>query len=174
EGRAHLLLVDSQKRLLPLVATGDARSCANDLGVDDVIVCRPESIDPISKKVTCTKAGALSKVQAKRQDIPDSASYVRTIENLEVDVIATVQVMCLSDAISREIQTKDGLVKRSDILAADPTGEIKVYAWRSLAKLLEGVSAGDRLTLNAVEAQSHEGRKFLVLKNYSTVEVTKS
>ena len=174
EGRTHMLLVDSQKKLMPLVATGEARTSVNDLGVGDVIVCKPESIDPNSFKVVCTKSGALSKVRAKRQDIPDSASYLRTIENFEVNSIATVQVMCLSDSVSREIQTKDGLVKRSEISAADPTGEIKVYAWRNLVKLLDGVAAGDTLMLNAVEAQSHEGRKFLVLKNYSTVDVTKS
>ncbi|MDG6995357.1 MAG: hypothetical protein JRN52_05495 [Nitrososphaerota archaeon] len=171
--RAYLLLVDSQKRLIQLVASGEALRGANDLGVDDVVVCKPESFDPVSMKASCSKSGAISKVSSKRQDIPNHASYTRTIENLEEAAVASLYVMCLSDSVSREIQTKDGLVRRSEILAADPTGEIKVYAWRNLSKLLEGVSAGDTLNLNAVEVQSHEGKKFLVLKNYSTVEATK-
>lgn len=171
--RAYLLLVDSQKRMIPLAASGEASSGANDLGVDDVVICKPESFDPVSMKASCSKAGAISKVSSKRQDIPNHASYVRTIENLEENKIASLYVMCLSDSVSREIQTKDGLVRRSEILAADPTGEIKVYAWRNLSKLLDGVSAGETLNLNAVEVQSHEGKKFLVLKNYSTVEAGK-
>ncbi|MCL4517585.1 MAG: hypothetical protein M1587_00120 [Thaumarchaeota archaeon] len=172
ERRAYLLLVDSQKRLIPVLATGEVPNELVELGVDDIILCKPDSIDPVSMKVTCSSKGAISKLGSKRQDIPVASSYVRTIESLEENTTASLQVMSLSECSTREIQTKDGLVKRSEILAADPTGEIRIYAWRNLAKLLEGISAGETLTLSAAEVQSHEGKKFIVLKNHSRVELS--
>ena len=157
---------------MPVLATGEVPNEIRDLGVDAIILCKPDSIDPVSMKITCSSKGAISKLGSKRQDIPVASSYVRTIESLEENTTASLQVMSLSECSTREIQTKDGLVKRSEILAADPTGEIRIYAWRNLAKLLEGINAGDTLTLSAVEVQSHEGKKFIVLKNHSRVELS--
>ena len=65
--------------------------------------------------------------------------------------------MSLTDSVGREIQTKEGLVKRTELTVADHTGEIKVYGWRNLSKLIENCSAGDRVVLGAVEVQTHEG-----------------
>jgi hypothetical protein len=79
--------------------------------------------------------------------------------------------MCLSDSLTRDVQTKEGLVRRSEIVVADPTGEIKLFAWRALSKTLEKIRAGTKLFLNAVEVESFEGRKFLLLKNYSSVSI---
>jgi hypothetical protein len=60
-------------------------------------------------------------------------------------------------------------VRRSEVLLADHTGEIKLYAWRSLAKILDSCAIGERIEVRAVEVQTYESKKFLVMKNYSSI-----
>ncbi len=93
------------------------------------------------------------------------------ISKLEPNSIVSLDCMILSASKSREVQTKEGPVKRSEALLADPSGEIKLYAWRGLSKCLDDLSPGTRLWLHAVEVQSVEGKKFLVFKNYSRIEI---
>jgi hypothetical protein len=85
-----------------------------------------------------------------------------------------LELMCLTDSLSREIQTKEGLVRRTELTMADHTGEIRLYGWRALSKVIENYHAGDRVLLEAVEVQTHEGKRFLQLKNYTTVKKLES
>lgn len=171
EGPLHLLVIDASKRRISLTVLEDAMTEAADLKVDDVVLCKPDSFDAIGLKAHCTKKGSISRVKPERNDIPKSVSLVSQIEKLEPNTIATIDCMILSVTASRDLQTKEGLVKRSEALVADPTGEARLYAWRSLAKHLDGLSPGTRLWLRAAEVQSLEGKKFLVFKNYSRIEV---
>jgi len=169
----HLLLLDSQKRKVSVTASDDATKNLNDEAeIDSVVLCKPDVFDQGSSRVTCTSLNSISKVSAKRPDIPDVSSMFVKVEEIPPTEgsVVSLELICLSDQVSREIQTKEGLVKRSEITAADHTGEVKVFGWRNLSKMLEGFSAGDRMILQAVETQVFEGRKFLVLKNYSNVE----
>ena len=171
----RLLVTDSSKRKISVSLTGEAAQGIVEGGpliaVDDVIVCKPDSIDYLAQRASCSKRGSLVKTAAQRPDIPDSSKLIASIEKLEEGGVASLEVMSLAESVSREVQTKDGLVRRSELLVGDPTGEIRVYAWRDLSKLLEKIPAGERLWLRAVEAQTHEGKKFLVVKNYSRVEL---
>ena len=167
---SHLLLTDSLKRRITVTAQDEAQEGMSTLNIDDVIICKPDSFDQIGLRAVCTKRGSLSKVKPERDDIPRSTVLVSEIARLEPNSLATIDCMVLSISPSCDIQTKEGLVKRSEALLADPSGEIKLYAWRGLSKHLEKLSAGDRLWLYATEVQSHEGRKFLVFKNYSRIE----
>ncbi|MGI0092163.1 MAG: hypothetical protein ACREBS_10675 [Nitrososphaerales archaeon] len=169
EGRSYLLLVDSQKRKISLTISGAGLMDLEQLKSDDVVVCKPETIDADTLKGTTTREKSIQKVHPKRQDIPMASSFFSNLEDLEQSKLVSLEVMCLTDSVSREIQTKDGLIRRNELTVADHTGEIKVYGWRNLSKLLENFSAGDRIILSAVEVQSHEGKKFIVLKNYSTI-----
>lgn len=168
----HLLLLDSQKRKLSVTASDDATKNLGEVEIDSVVLCKPDVIDQASSRVTCTSANSISKVSAKRPDIPNASSLFVKVEEIPPTEgsIVSLELICLSDQVSREVQTKEGLVKRSELTAADHTGEVKVFGWRNLSKMLEEFSAGDRIVLNAVETQVFEGRKFLVLKNYSNVE----
>lgn len=174
EARSFLLLVDSQKRKISLTASGNALKDVELLSTDDVVLCKPETFDEVSLKASLSKEKAIAKLSSKRPDIPTSNSLVTKVEDLKQNVIVTLELMCLTDSVAREIQAKDGLVRRSELTVADHTGEIKVYGWRSLSKVLENYSAGDRILLGAVESQTHEGKKFLQLKNYSTVRKLES
>jgi ssDNA-binding replication factor A large subunit len=168
--KTHLLLTDSQKRKISLTASGDSAKEAAGLAIDELVVCRPETMDSETLRANTSDGKSFTKSTAKRQDIPTSNSLVSTVENLSENGIASLELMCLTDPINREIQSKEGgLVRRTEITVADHTGEIKIYGWRNLAKELENYSAGDRIFLSAVEVQTHEGKKFLVLKNYSAV-----
>jgi hypothetical protein len=170
----HLLVVDSSKRKISVTALGESSRDATALQIDDVILCKPESFDQTGLRITCSRKGSLYKVKPERNDIPKSSTLVTSIESLEPNSISSVDCMILSVSPSRDIQTKEGLVKRSEAIVADPTGEIKLYAWRGLAKQLEPLSAGTRLMLRGVEVQSHEGKKFLVFKNYTGIEIISS
>ncbi|HXQ92959.1 MAG TPA: hypothetical protein VN739_08120 [Nitrososphaerales archaeon] len=170
DGRFHLLLVDSQKRKISAVASDEAAKSLGEIQKDTVVICKPESVDYATFRATFTGANSISKVSAIRTDIPLSAAMFVKVEDLSENSVVSLELICLSDPINREVQTKDGLVRRTDLTVADHTGELKVYGWRALSKVLEGFSAGDRIFLEAVEVQSFEGKKFLVLKNYSTAE----
>ncbi len=169
---AHLLLCDSAKRKISLTALNEASRDASQLKVDDVIVCKPDSFDQIGLKAICTRALSLTKVKSERKDVPSSASLFLEVDRLIAPAIASLDVMSLSEASGREVQTKEGLVKRTELSVGDPTGEIKIYAWRGLSKFLEKIPAGSRLKFHAVEIQSHEGKRFAVFKNYSRVAHT--
>lgn len=172
--RYHFLIMDSQKRKIVLTLSDEAaKNLSEDvIPQDSVVICRPDSIDQTGLRAVCNAPNSLAKVGAKRQDIPLSSSLFVKVEDIPSaeGAIISLESMCLSAQPSREIQTKDGLVKRAEITVADHTGEVKVFGWRNLSKLLEDFSAGDRVVLEAVETQIFEGKKFLVLKNYSKVE----
>ncbi len=174
EARSYLLLVDSQKRKISVTASGEAAKDTGDLNTDDLVLCKPETLDSATLRATLSKEKTIQKLGTKRPDIPLSSSLVSTVEDLGEDGVVSLELMSLTDSVGREIQTKDGLVKRTELTVADHTGEIKVYGWRNLSKLIENYSAGDRVLLGAVEVQTHEGKKFLVLKNYSTVSKQES
>ena len=169
----HLMILDSQKRKLSVTASDDAaKNLGDDVSSDVVVICKPDSLDEKTLRAICTLPNAISKVSSKRPDIPLASSLFVKVEELpsEEGAVVSLELICLNNQASREIQTKEGLVKRSELTVADHTGEVKIFGWRNLSKLLEDFSAGDRIILNAVETQIYEGRKFLVLKNYSSVE----
>jgi len=170
----HLLILDSQKRKISLTASEEAvkNLVGEEVPIDSVVICRPDTFDPTLLRATCTIANSVTKVSAKRSDIPIASSLFVKVEDIpsEEGAVVSLELICLNDHVSREVQTKEGLVKRSEVTTADHTGEVKVFGWRNLSKMLEDFSAGDRIILRAVETQVFEGRKFLVLKNYSLVE----
>ncbi|MGA2874104.1 MAG: hypothetical protein ABSE82_01085 [Nitrososphaerales archaeon] len=174
EARSYLLVVDSQKRKISVTASGVAVRDTAVLNTDDLVLCKPESLDNGTLRATTSKEKTILKLGTKRPDIPLASSLVSMVEKLGEDGVVSLEIMSLTDSLGREIQTKDGLVKRTELTVADHTGEIKVYGWRNLSKLVENYSAGDRILLGAVEVQTHEGKKFLVLKNYSTVRKLES
>jgi hypothetical protein len=170
DGRFNLLLVDSQKRKISAVASDEAAKNLGEIQKESVVICKPESVDYTTLRANFVGANSISKVHAKRPDIPLSTTLFAKVEELSENSVVSLELICLNDPISREVQTKDGLVRRTDLTVADHTGELKVYGWRALSKMLEGYSAGDRIVLESVEVQTYEGKKFLVLKNYSTIE----
>jgi ssDNA-binding replication factor A large subunit len=171
ENSSHLLIMDSTKRIISLTAFDEAAKDSSILQTDDVILCKPDTFDEIGMRAVCKKSASLSKLKPERKDIPKSSSLVTLIEKFEPGSIVSLDAMTLSETVAREIQTKEGsLVRRTEISLADPSGEIMIFAWRSLSKHLEGLKPGMRVWIRAAEVQSHEGKKFLLLKNYSRIE----
>jgi hypothetical protein len=171
ENSAHLLVIDSSARKISLTALDGVGLNSSRLQIDDVVLCKPDSFDEIGLKAVCKKEGSIAKIKPERKDIPKSDSLQTQIEKLEPGNIVSLDAMALSETVAREIQTKEGsLVRRTEVTLADASGEIKLFAWRSLSKSLEGLKPGMRVLIRAAEVQSHEGKKFLLLKNYSSVE----
>ncbi len=168
---AHALIIDSSRRKIVLNLLGDALSNARELQEDDVVICKPDSFDQVNLRATCSKKGSVFKVKSRREDIPKSSSLLSRIDKLESGNLVSVEVMTLTSSILKEIPTKEGIVKRAELSVADPTGEIKVYSWRNLARHLEKIPAGTKLSLKGLEVQTYEGRKFLLVKNYSEIRI---
>lgn len=171
DNAAHLLLVDSTKRRISTTALDEAASDAGALQIDDVVLCKPDTFDEIGLRVVCKKKGSIARLKPERKDIPRSDSLICRIEKFEPGTVVSLDAMTLAETVAREIQTKEGsLVRRTEVSLADPSGEIMLYAWRSLSKSLEGLGPGIRVWIKAAEVQSHESKKFLLLKNYSRIE----
>ncbi len=168
EDRSHIMLVDSQSRKISATLLGRKSELGLDLQIDDLVVCKAKMFDPSTLKATL-EPSSIVKSASKRADIPKSDSLFSRIENLETGQIAFLETMCMSESVAREIQTRDGLIRRSEISLGDHTGEIKLYGWRDLSKSLEGFSVGDHIILRGVEVLEHSGKKFLNLKSYSSL-----
>lgn len=168
EDRSHVLLLDSQSRKINVTILGKAAESGLEFRVDDIVVCKPKTFDSATLKVT-VEPNSLVKSNSKRADIPKSDSLFARVENLETGQIVFLEMMCMSEAITREIQTREGLIRRSEITVGDHTGEIKLYGWRDMAKSLDDFSVGDRMILRGAEVLEHAGRKFLNLKSYSSM-----
>ncbi len=170
---AYALLVDYRKRKISGTFRDKAREeLIQNFSVDDVVLCKPNSFDEIALKAQFSIGGSLVKVRPKREDIQSSAALITKISNLESGSIVSVESMALSEPLSREISTKEGMVRRTELVVGDETGEIKVLGWRTLGKRLEGIRIGTRIFLRCVEVQSYASKKFLVLKNFSRVEIS--
>ncbi|MCP8321185.1 MAG: hypothetical protein H3Z52_09640 [archaeon] len=56
-------------------------------------------------------------------------------------------------------------------MVGDETGERKVVAWRDLTKLLEGISAGEKLRINAIIPQISGNKEHIfIIRPYSSIE----
>ena len=116
--RSYLLVVDSQKRKISVTASGDAVRDTGVLNTDDLVLCKPETLDSGTLRATTSKEKTILKLGTKRPDIPLASSLVSMVENLGEDGVVSLELMSLTDSVGREIQTKDGLVKRTELTVA--------------------------------------------------------
>lgn len=167
--RSYALLIDSQLRRISATFLGKASNPNKELQVDDLLVCKPRTFELSTLKASI-ETNSIVKSNSNRRDIPKSDSLLVRVEDVERGQIVSLELMCMSESVTRDIQTREGSIRRTEISVGDHTGEMRVYGWRDASKSLDDYSAGDRLMLRAVEVQSHEGKKFLVLKSYSSVQ----
>jgi hypothetical protein len=168
---AHFLIIDARGRKISITALDDAILEAAALKIDDLILCKPDTFDESGLRATCRTKASIAKLKVERKDIPQSEALLERIEQFAVGSIISLDSMVISEVQSREIQTKDGnFARRSEVSLADPSGEVTLYAWRNLSKSLDGLHPGMKILVRGAEVHEHEGKKFLLLKNYSRID----
>ncbi|MGC8910586.1 MAG: hypothetical protein ACP5K8_00735 [Nitrososphaeria archaeon] len=105
-------------------------------------------------KLICSKASNIG----KKLDVPpfNMTNLYEKISKIKSNIqeknrICFLKAVAISQAISKEIQLKNGeRIKLSEILIGDETDEISLVAWRDYAQLIENILPGERLIINGV------------------------
>ena len=102
---------------------------------------------------------------------PGIGQAVTKVEDVRADAGCCIGAIVLKKPERREIQTKSGeSVALSEMLVEDSTGQIWVKGWRGHARLVDGCSPGDLVTITGISARSGlEGRVEAVLTPFSKV-----
>ncbi|MGQ9468584.1 MAG: hypothetical protein ACUVTD_01965 [Nitrososphaerales archaeon] len=172
EGKiSSALLIDSIKRFYTLVAKDDALNKLSSIKPDTLITCYPKEI--INSKIVCDDEKSIVTKTSDDPIYPKAQSLslkIKDTSNLDHPVF--LEAIALSHASIKDVTTKDGsIIKKAEIMVGDETGERKVVAWRDLAKLLEGISPGEKLRINAIIPQiSRLNEPVFIIRPYSSIE----
>jgi replication factor A1 len=106
------------------------------------------------------------------QKIPTLVDIRTKIREIRpADTLYCVEAIILKSPEKREIQTKTGeTILLSETFIEDDTGQIWLKGWRSQARLLEGFTQGEIITITAVNAKAGlEGTVEMFLTAYSSI-----
>jgi replication factor A1 len=151
-----------------LVSITDTISLTKDLVLGDVIECMPSK--SYGNSITLGSDSFVRKIDD--QKIPTLADIRTKIREIRpADTLYCVEAIILKSPEKREIQTKTGeTILLSETFIEDDTGQIWLKGWRSQARLLEGFTQGEIITITAVNAKAGlEGRVELFLTAYSSI-----
>ena len=151
-----------------LVSITDTISLTKDLVLGDVIECMPSK--SYGNSITLGSDSFVRKIDDQKiPTLTDIRTKIREIK--PADTLYCVEAIILKSPEKREIQTKSGeMVLLSETFIEDDTGQIWLKGWRSQARLLEGFTQGEIITITAVNAKAGlEGRVELFLTAYSSI-----
>ena len=151
-----------------LVSITDTVSLTKDLALGDVIECMPSK--SYGNSITLGSDSFVRKIDDQKiPTLTDIRTKIREIK--PVDSLYCVEAIILKSPEKREIQTKTGeTILLSETFIEDDTGQIWLKGWRSQARLLEGFTQGEIITITAVNAKAGlEGRVELFLTAYSSI-----
>ena len=172
EGKsASALLIDSVKRFYTLIAKDDACNKLLSIKPDSLITCYPREV--INSKIICEDEKSI--VTKTLDDpiyprLPSLLLKIKDTSNLDHPVF--LEVIALSNVSIKDVTTKDSsVIKKAEIMVGDETGDRKVVAWRDLTSLLEGISPGEKLRINAIMPQvSGVNENVFIIRPYSSIE----
>jgi replication factor A1 len=151
-----------------LVSITDTISLTKDLVLGDVIECMPSK--SYGNSITLGSDSFVRKIDDQKiPTLVDIRTKIREIR--PADTLYCVEAIILKSPEKREIQTKTGeTILLSETFIEDDTGQIWLKGWRSQARLLEGFTQGEIITITAVNAKAGlEGRVELFLTAYSSI-----
>ncbi|MCP8307854.1 MAG: hypothetical protein H3Z54_04080 [archaeon] len=171
EGKSSsALLIDSIKRFYTLVAKDDAHNKLLSIKPDSLITCYPREV--INSKIVCDDGKSIVTKTLDDPIYPKVQSFLLKIKDTSnLDYPVFLEVIALSHSSIKDVTTKDGsIIKKAEIMVGDETGERKVVAWRDLTKILEGISPGEKLRINAVIPQvSGANEPIFIIRPYSFI-----
>lgn len=171
EKGSSALLIDSMRRFYTLLAKDGAQNKLLSIKPDSLITCYPKEI--INSKIVCDDEKSIVTKTLDDPIYPKVQSLLLKIKDTKnIDHPVFIEAMALSHASIKDVATKDGsIIKKAEIIVGDETGERKIVAWRDLSILLEGISPGEKLRINAIVPQlSVNNEPVFILRPYSSIE----
>lgn len=165
------LLIDSMKRFYTLLAKDGAYNKLLSIKPDSLITCYPKEV--INSKIICDDEKSIVTKTLDDPIYPKVQSLLLKIKDtFNIDHPVFIEAIALSHASIKDMITKDGsIIKKAEIMVGDDTGERKIVAWRNLTILLEGISPGEKLRINAVIPQmSGANEPVFIIRPYSSIE----
>ena len=164
-GNTLILGTTQDKKLVNIT---DTALVTKELSLGDVIECMPSKV--YGKSIMLESDSFVRKIDDKNiPTLSDIRTKIKEIKPAETPYC--IEAIILKSPEKREIQTKTGeMISLSETFIEDDTGQIWLKGWRSQARLLEGFTQGEIITVTAVNAKAGlEGRTELFLTAYSAI-----
>jgi replication factor A1 len=157
--------IDSEKNI---VYVSDSSNMLDSINNGDVIECMPSKIR--TNYLTIDNDSFLKKIDDE-QNIPTLSDLRTKISEINPGNDYCVEAIILKAPESREIQTRNGeTILLAEMFVEDDTGQIWIKGWRNQAKLLQGYSIGEVISITSVNAKAGlEGRTELFLTPISII-----
>ena len=165
QGKTTAIGIDNEKNI---VYVSDSSNMLDSINNGDVIECMPSKIR--TNYLTIDNDSFLRKIDDE-QNIPTLSDLRTKISEINPDNDYCVEAIILKAPESREIQTKNGeTILLGEMFVEDDTGQIWIKGWRNQAKLLQGYSIGEVISVTSVNAKAGlEGRTELFLTPISII-----
>tara|TARA_B100000749_G_scaffold180725_1_gene139571 strand:- start:179 stop:1267 length:1089 start_codon:yes stop_codon:yes gene_type:complete len=157
--------IDNEKNI---IYVSDSSNMLDSINNGDVIECMPSKIR--TNYLTIDSDSFLRKIDDE-QNIPTLSDLRTKISEINPGNDYYVEAIILKAPESREIQTKNGeTILLAEMFVEDDTGQIWIKGWRNQAKLLQGYSIGEVISVTSVNAKAGlEGRTELFLTPISII-----
>ena len=157
--------IDNEKNI---VYVSDSSNMLDSINNGDVIECMPSKIR--TNYLTIDNDSFLRKIDDE-QNIPTLSDLRTKISEVNPGNDYCVEAIILKAPESREIQTRNGeTILLAEMFVEDDTGQIWIKGWRNQAKLLQGYSIGEVISITSVNAKAGlEGRTELFLTPISII-----
>ena len=165
QGKTIAIGIDSEKNI---ICVSDSSNMLDSINNGDVIECMPSKIR--TNYLTIDSDSFLRKIPDE-QNIPTLSDLRTKISEINPGNDYCVEAIILKAPESREIQTKNGeTILLGEMFVEDDTGQIWIKGWRNQAKLLQGYSIGEVISVTSVNAKAGlEGRTELFLTPISII-----
>ena len=165
QGKTTAIGIDNEKNI---IYVSDSSNMLDSINNGDVIECMPSKIR--TNYLTIDSDSFLRKIDDE-QNIPTLSDLRTKISEINPGNDYYVEAIILKAPESREIQTRNGeTILLAEMFVEDDTGQIWIKGWRNQAKLLQGYSIGEVISITSVNAKAGlEGRTELFLTPISII-----
>ncbi len=165
DGKRLLQGVNGEKSVFYITDLAGATSTYNE---GDIIECMPSKV--YGYQVTLDGNSFVRKLE-NDSAVPSFQDIRTKINDIQVDTKCCIEAIILKKPDRRDIQTKTGeIVALSEMLVEDNTDQIWVKGWRNQARLIDGSSLGEIVSITGLDAKAGlEGRTELFLSPFSKI-----
>ena len=164
-GKTVAIGIDNKKNM---VYVSDSSNMLVPISAGDVIECMPSQV--FGNSITINHDSFLRKIDDDKS-IPPLSELRTKISEVKSGNDYCVEAIILKEPEKREVQTKTGeTILLSEMFVEDDSGQIWIKGWRNQAILLDGLSAGEVISVTAVNAKAGlEGKTELFLTQFSSI-----
>ena len=165
QGKTIALGINDKKNM---VYVSDSVNMLESINIGDVVECMPSQV--YGNSLTIDSGSLVRNIED--DGTLSTLSDLRTkISEIKSGNEYCVEAIILKEPEKRDVQTKAGeTISLGEMFVEDTTGQIWIKGWRNQAKLLDGLSRGEVISVTSVNAKAGlEGRTELFLTPSSTV-----